>query len=134
MALEQPVHGGVQVVLIGIGHAEVIGQRRGVPPAGGGEFRVGCDDARGNHRQHLFALATGLGGDQRGEPQALHRRGDGLHMAVRARACDLKGLCQRYEGLTLQRATDDLDQRLGQVREVAQRLVLDSAALAVAAS
>ena len=58
----------------------------------------------------------------------------GLHMAVRARACDLKGLCQRYEGLTLQRATDDLDQRLGQVREVAQRLVLDGAALAVATS
>jgi hypothetical protein len=54
-------------------------------------------------------------------------------MAVRTRARDLKGLRHRHEGLALQRATDDLDQRLRQVREIAQRLVPDGAALAVAA-
>ncbi|WP_429349561.1 hypothetical protein [Paraburkholderia sp. Clong3] len=94
---------------------------------------MGRHDARGDHGQHQVAFATGLGGNQRGEPQALHRRDHGLHMAVRARARDLEGLRQRHEGLALQRATDDLDQRLGQVREIAQRLVPDSAALAVAA-
>src|SRR5437899_781097 len=36
LARQQPVHRRVQIVLARIGHAEVLGQRRGVPPAGGG--------------------------------------------------------------------------------------------------
>jgi hypothetical protein len=54
-------------------------------------------------------------------------------MPKRARARDLQGLRSRHEALALQRAADDLDQLIAQVRQVAQGLVLDGAALAVAA-
>ncbi len=133
LAREQPVHRRVQVVLVRVGHAEVRCQRGGVPPARGGQLRVRRDDARGHHRQHQLALARGLAAQQRREVQALHRQRHGVHMAVRGRADDLERLAQRHEGLALQRAANDLDQRLGQMRQVAQRLVLDLAVLAVAA-
>ena len=51
-----------------------------------------------------------------------------------ARAHDFEGLAGRNEGLALQRAPDDVDQRIGQVRQVAQGLVLDLAVFAVAAT
>jgi hypothetical protein len=62
LAREQPVHRRVQVVLVGVGDTEVLGQRRGVPPAGGGQLGVRRCDARGHHGQHQVALAAGLGG------------------------------------------------------------------------
>ena len=51
---------------------------------------------------------------------------------MRARARDLEALRQRYVGLALQRATNDLHQRIGQVGKIAQGLVLDRTAFAVA--
>jgi hypothetical protein len=54
-------------------------------------------------------------------------------MAVRVGVDDLEGLAQRHERLALQRAANDVDQRLVQMRQVAQRLVLDLAVLAIAA-
>jgi hypothetical protein len=83
LAREQPVHRRVQVVLVGIGDAEVFGQRRGVPPARGRKLGVRRHDARGHHRQHQVALATRLGGNHRGQSQPLHGRDDRLHVAVR---------------------------------------------------
>jgi hypothetical protein len=46
----------------------------------------------------------------------------------------LERLSKRHEGLALQRAADDVDQRIGQMRQIAQRLVLDLAVFAVAAA
>ncbi|MES1264666.1 MAG: hypothetical protein ABUU24_03325, partial [Variovorax sp.] len=91
-------------------------------------------DARGHHRQHQVAFAARLGGQQRGHLQAGHRGAGRLHMAVGARARDLERRGHGHEGLALQRAPDDLDEFVGQVRQVAQGLVLDLAVLAVAAA
>ena len=55
-------------------------------------------------------------------------------MPVRARADYFERFTHRYERLAGERAVNDLDERLGQMREVAQRLVLDGAAFAVAAA
>ncbi len=97
-----------------------------VPPARGRQLGMRRNDACRHHRQHQVALAAGLGGDQRGQTQALHGRGDRLHMARAARERMTSKACvSRHEGLALQRAADDLDQGIGQVREIAQRLVLD---------
>jgi len=41
-------------------------------------------------------------------------------MAMSARTRDLEGIGQGHEGLALQRAANDVDQRLGQMRQVAQ--------------
>jgi hypothetical protein len=133
LARQQPVHRRVQIVLVGSGHAEVRGQRRGVPPARRGQLRMRRHDACSYHRQHPVALGRSLGGDQLSQAQAPHGSGHRLHMAMRARGGDLEGLRQRHEGFALQRAANDLDQRLGQVRQVAQRLVLDLAVFAIAA-
>ena len=46
----------------------------------------------------------------------------------------VEGLGGRNEGLALERAPDDVDQRIGQMRQVAKGLVLDLAVLAVAAA
>jgi len=58
LALQQPVHRRVEVVLVGIGNVELFGQRRGVPPAGGGELGVWGDDTSGHHRAHQITLPT----------------------------------------------------------------------------
>ena len=78
LARQQPVHRRVQIVLTRVRHREVLGQRRRVPPAGGGQLGVRGDDARGYHRQHPIAFAARLGGDQRSQSHALHCRGQGL--------------------------------------------------------
>jgi hypothetical protein len=64
----------------------------------------------------------------------MHGQANSLHMAMSARAQHLEGRRGGHEGLALQRAADDVDQRIGQVRQIAQRLVLDLAAFAVAAA
>ena len=51
-----------------------------------------------------------------------------------ARAHDLEGLGGGNEGLALERAPDDVDQRIGEMRQVAQGLVFDLAVFAVAAA
>ena len=131
LAREQPVHRRVQVVLVRIGHAEVLGQRGGVPPARGGQLRMRRHDARGHHRQHQLALARGLAAQQRREAQALHRQRHGVHMAVRARGGDLQRLRCRLQGLTAQRRTNGLDLRGRQTRQIGQRSLAHLRALAV---
>ncbi|WP_265683411.1 hypothetical protein [Verminephrobacter aporrectodeae] len=50
LALEQPIHGGVPIVLVGIEHAKVLGQGARVPLLRDG-LDVRRDDARGHHGQ-----------------------------------------------------------------------------------
>ncbi len=77
------------------------------------------------------SIAAWLGGDQRSESQALHRRLNRLHMTVDARTGNLESLGDRYEGLALQGAADDAHQLIGQMRKIAQSLVFDGSAFAV---
>jgi hypothetical protein len=133
LAHQQPVQGGIKLVLIGIRHPEVFGESRALPEPAGGELGVGVDDARGHHGQHQVAFPAGLRGQHRSQPQALHGQRHRLHMAMGARAHDLQGLGGANKGLALQRAPNDVDQRIGQVRQIAQSLVLDLAVLAITA-
>ena len=55
-------------------------------------------------------------------------------MPVRSRAQDLQPLAGRHEGLPVQRASNQLDQPFGQVREITEGLVLDPTGVAVAAA
>ncbi len=131
---EQPVHRRVQIVLARVRNRKILGQCRRVPRADGGQFGLWVDDARGDHGQNKVTLAAGLGGDQRREPEPLHRRCHGVHMALRARTRNLERLPQGDERLALQRAPNDIYQCLGQMREIAQCLVLYHAAFAVTAT
>ena len=55
-------------------------------------------------------------------------------MPVSGRRGDLEDLRHWRNGLSLKRATNQVDEMAGEVREVAERLVLDRVALAVAAA
>ncbi len=134
LALEQPVHGGVELLFIGILDAEGLGQGGVGPPADRGELGVRCQDAGGDHRLDQIALAAGPGGEQSGEAELVHRLGHGLDMTMEARLGDRKGVACRHEGLALQAAADEVDDRVGQMGEVAERLVADGVAVAIAAA
>ena len=56
LALEQPVHGPVQVVLIGIFQGKFRRQGRGVPEPGGGELGGGLEQTLNDHGQDQIAL------------------------------------------------------------------------------
>ena len=78
LALKQPVHGGVELVLVGVGDIEVFGQCRRVPPAGRRQLGMGRNNPRGHHRQNDVAFATRLGGDQGRKAEPLHGQRDGF--------------------------------------------------------
>ena len=50
LALEQPIHGRVQVVLVGVGDSQCRRQRGDVPPARGGQLAVRLEDSSRHHR------------------------------------------------------------------------------------
>jgi hypothetical protein len=78
LPLKQPVHGGVELVLAGVGDLEVFGQCRRVPPAGCRQLGIGRNNPRGHHRQYDVALATRLGSDEGGKAKVRHGQRDGL--------------------------------------------------------
>jgi hypothetical protein len=82
LSREQPVHGGVQIVLAGVSHAKLFCQGTGVPQARGGQLGGGADDARGHHGLHQIALRARLGRQQGCKAQALHGQRDSLHVTV----------------------------------------------------
>ncbi len=131
LAREQPVHRGVQIVFVAPGHAAVLGQRRGVPPARGGQLRVGREDARGDHRQHQVAFARGLGGDQGRDAQTLHRQRHGLHVAVRTRRGDFEGLRDRRPCLAAQDGTNGENLLVSERGEIGERPLVHARAFAI---
>ena len=88
-------------------------------------------DARGDHRQHQLALATRLGGEQRGETQALQRHRHGLDVPVRARSGVLEALRDWLPSLTAQRCSNGFDLRGGETRQIGQRALDYLGALAL---
>ena len=49
LALEQPVHGGIEIVLVGVLDPELLGQGGGVPEPGGGQLGDGLDQPLDDH-------------------------------------------------------------------------------------
>jgi hypothetical protein len=72
----------------------------------------------------------GLGGDEVVEAKPLDHLEDGFDVSVRERSRDADGVGGGDEGLALERAFDEVDDAIRQMREVAERLVSDGLALA----
>ena len=87
-----------------------------------------------DHRQRQIALPARRAVKQprKLQPPRHHQRS--LHVASRQRALDRERRLRVDVAPAGERATDQLDQLIGQVREVGQRLVLDLAALAIGAT
>ena len=127
LALQQPVHGGVQVLGAGVAQAEVVGQAGGVPPAGGGELGLGAQDAGGDHGADEVALGGWLGSEEAGEIKAAERLQHGQDGAVGARADDLEAVGGVAEGLAGQMGPEQVDGGIGEVGEIGKGLFLDPA-------
>jgi hypothetical protein len=80
----QPVHGRVELILVRIGDAQLVGQRGiGPRPRQPELARLGRNDAPGHHGRHQVALARRFGIDQFVEPHTPHGRQHRRDVAVR---------------------------------------------------
>jgi len=95
---------------------------------------VGRHDAGRDHGHDEIGLAARPRAEQAGDLEPAHGAQHRGGVAVRPGGDDLEALAGRHERLAAQRPADDVDQAVGQMREVAQRLVLDLAVLAKAAA
>src|SRR5512135_3808168 len=84
----------------------------------------------GNHGDDQVAPPRRLGGDEVVETELADHRQDGLDVSVGQRAGDPEGVGGGDEGLTLEGAFDDLDEVIGEMGEVAERLVSNGLSLA----
>ena len=128
---QEPVQGGVEFVLVGVGNVQFLGQRRGVPIPRGGQLGAGKEDLLRDHGQHQVALAGGLRGQERIEFQLANHPQDGLDVTMRQGAKGTERILGGDEFLSLEAAADEVDGGLRQAGEVAQCLVEDLLALAV---
>jgi hypothetical protein len=122
---EQPVHRLVEIVLGGGSELEFLGQCRGVPESRGGEFGAGIEESLGDHGEGEIALTAWFGGEHGIQAQSVHGAEDGLDVAVREIAIHQEGFGSREELLAGERAADQIDELGGEVRDIAEGLMLD---------
>jgi hypothetical protein len=130
LAVEQPVHGGIELVLGGLSDAQFLGQGGVEPVPGVGQLGTGEQETFDDHGGHQVASPRRLGGDESFQSQLADHRQDGVDMAVRGRACDADGLGRGDEGLALEGPLDDLDEMVWEMGEVAEGLMGDGLSLA----
>jgi hypothetical protein len=130
LALQQPVHRVVELILVGIGDVQLLGQSGVMPVSGVGQFGAGKHQSFDDHGDNQIAPPGRLGGDDLIEAELTDHLQDGLDMPVRQRASDLEGFGGGNERLALERAFDDLDKVIGEMGEVAEGLVGDGLSLA----
>jgi hypothetical protein len=131
LAGDEPVHGPVELLGPGPLDPELLAQRGERELAGGRELGARGEEALADHGHHQVALPTGRAQGAL-EPRGPERAQDDRRRPVGQRALDPQALGGRQVALPSQGPAHQLHHLAGQVREVAQRLVLDLAGLAVA--
>ena len=132
LTLEQPVHGGVKIVLVAVFQPQRLGQRvargrLGQAP-GGGQFRAGVQDPGDDHRQHASALGRVRPGDRPIQSQLAQRPEHGRDMAVGFGTHDVEGVVEAgHGGAALEQHAQALDERRGPFGEVGEGAFLDFA-------
>ena len=136
LALEQPVHRGVELVFVDAVDAEHLGQRvaggvGGEPPRGG-ELRAWGEDSGDDKRDGALAFGRGGRGDEALEAQlaqGAEHRGD---VAVRARAEDVEGGGEVGDGgAAFEQDSEPFDEGGGPFGEVGQCALADFAGVAI---
>jgi len=134
LPLEQPVHGRVEVVGLELIEAQHLSESRGggllIQRSRRGQLGAGGEHPGGDQRHTAVAFEAGPGGEDALQAELFQRPQHGGDMTVGAGAKDLEGGGGGDQGLAAQRPTDELDDVLGQVREIAEGFVSDLAALA----
>ena len=136
LALEQPVHGGVELVFVDALDAEHLGQgvARGVggEPACGGELGAWGEDARDDEGDRAFAFGRGGGGQRAVEAQLAQRSEHGGDVAVGARAGDIEGGGEVGDGgAAFEQDSQSFDHHGRPLRQVGQGAFTHLAGLAI---
>ena len=135
LALEQPVHGAVELVLAGVLDAEFLAQRVGQglagQGAGGGQLGAGIQDAGEDHGGGQGPVARGAAVQELLEAEAAGGSQHGGGVAVGPGAEDGEGVAeggQRHPAL--EQDAEPLDQIVGPLRQVGEGAFLDLAVFA----
>ena len=136
LALQQPVHGRVQIVLVDRAQPQGVGQgiaRGGFGEvSGGGELGTRFQHPGHDHRHRPVALGRALPGDEPLQAQSFERAEHGADVAVGAGAEDVEGVVEpRHGGAALEQDTQALDQGGGPFGEIGQGAFFDFSAEAV---
>ena len=136
LAREQPVHSGVQVVLIHRCQRQRVGERvarRGGGQApGGGEFRAGVEEAGDQQGQHALPCGVVLAGDESVQAQVFEGAEHGGDVAVGLGAGDSKGLVRVGDGVAaFEQGAQPLDEGGGPVGEVGEGAFFDFTGVAI---
>ena len=136
LALEQPVHGGVELVFVDGVDAEHLGQRIaggvGGEAARGGELRAWGEDSGDDKRDDALALGRGGRGDEAVEAQLAHRPEHGGDMAVGEGADDVEGGGEvRDCGAAFEEDSEPFDEVGGPFGEVGEGAFTDLAGVAI---
>ena len=136
LAFKQPVHGGVQVVLVDVSEPERHGERvaRGLlgEASGGGQFGARVEDAGSDQGQHARALRGGDAGDGSVEAQLAQGAEHGGDMAVGQGAFDVEGTAEVGDGrAAAEQGAQPFDERGRPLGEVGEGAFFDFAGDAV---
>ena len=82
LALQQPIHGGIQFVLGGVFNMEFLSKRGIMPVPGGGQLGAGEQEPLGDHGQDEVPLPRAPGGDEVIEAEATDHRQDRFDVSM----------------------------------------------------
>ena len=134
LALQQPVHRGIQLVGVRVRDPESGGQRGDVPAARGRQLALGFKDPSRDQGQHQLAGSRRARSQQTGKTEPAHREQHGLDVSVVQGGDHVEGLGGRHELVALEVQAQQFDRLRRQLGQVRQGAGLDPAVLAVAFS
>src|SRR5208282_4529906 len=120
LALQQPVHRLIEIILAGILNPQLFRQRGGVPLAGRGQFRRGGDQSLGDHGDNQIPFAAALGRDHGLQVEFTDHRQDSFHMAVGRGVSGSEQILWGDQGLAAQGAAQGFDPWLWPIGEIGQ--------------
>src|SRR6185437_12389920 len=137
LALQQPVQGGVELVLVDLAETKCFtkarGGGRGGERAGGGELGGGFEDAADEEREDEVAAAIAVGAKDTVEADPAGGAERGGDVAMREAAGDGEGVAfGGDDGAALEHTAQAFDVGGGPVGEIAEGALPDLAALPVA--
>ena len=118
------------MILSGVGDIQLLGQSGVVPVAGMGQLGAREEQALGDHGDHQVAPSRAFRRDEFLHSEFADHRQHGIDMTVRQRAGDAEGLGRGDERLAPEGTFDDLDQVIGKMGQVAERLMGNGPSLA----
>ena len=135
LPLDQPVHRRIQLLWVDVAEPEHFAQGGrgavGGQGAGGGQLRPRVDDAGDDEGEDEVAAAAGAAGDKLVQPELLEGAEHGGDVAVGQAADAGEGVFGIDEWLPAQHAAQHVDGGGGQLGEVSERTLPDTATIAV---